>query len=158
MLDTEKPSAQIAASEKVFGAGSKDSVRFDIMIAPSAGAPVLSWKGEIRSADKSVIVKEYDFGQYPPQTIVWNGISDKGEIAQKGQYTFIISGKDLAGNAGGGELSSLVAFDTTEAQLLLAVSDSAFSPNANKIKDTITFTPVTATKDVVSYELSLIHI
>ena len=155
VLDTEKPSAQIAASEKVFGAGAKDSVRFDIMIAPSVGAPVLSWKGEIRSADKSLIVKEYDFGQYPPQTVVWNGISDKGEIAQKGQYTFMIFGTDLAGNAGGGELSSLVAFDTTEAQLLLAVSDSAFSPNANKIKDTITFTPVTATKDVVSYEFTI---
>ena len=152
VLDTVKPSVQIAASEKVFGAGAKDSVKFDIMIAPSNGSPVLSWKGEIRSADKTIIVKEYDFGQYPPQTVVWNGISDKGEIAEKGNYTFIISGTDLAGNEGGGELSSLVAFDTTEAQLLLAVSDSAFSPNGNKVKDTLTFTPITATKDVVGYE------
>lgn len=68
VLDTEKPSVQIAASEKVFGAGAKDSVKFDIMITPSVGSPVLSWKGEIRSADKTVIVKSYDFGQYPPQT------------------------------------------------------------------------------------------
>lgn len=155
VLDTEKPSVQIAASEKVFGAGAKDSVKFDIMITPSVGSPVLSWKGEIRSADKTVIVKSYDFGQYPPQTVVWNGISDKGEIAKKGDYTFIITGTDLAGNEGGGELSSLVAFDTTEAQLLLVVSESAFSPNGNKVKDTITFTPVTATKDVIDYEFSV---
>ena len=155
VLDTEKPSAQIVASDKVFGAGAKDSVKFSIMIAPSAGAPVPSWKGEIRSADKTTILQEYDFGEYPPETVVWNGISSKGEIAEKGQYTFVLTATDLAGNLGGGELSQLVTFDTTEAQLLLAMSDSAFSPNGNKVKDTITFTPVTATKDVVAYEFAV---
>jgi len=155
VLDTEKPAAQIVASDKVFGAGSKDSVKFSIMIAPSAGAPVPSWKGEIRSADKTVIVKEYDFGEYPPETVVWNGISDKGQIADKGNYTFILTATDLAGNIGGGESTQLVTFDTTEAQLLLAMSESAFSPNGNKVKDTITFTPVTATKDVVAYEFAV---
>lgn len=155
VLDTEKPSAQIVASEKVFGAGSKDSVKYSIMITPSAGAPINSWKGEIRTADKATIVKTYDFGEYPPESIVWNGISDKGQIANKGDYIFILTGTDLAGNLGGGESKDLVTFDTTETQLLLAMSDSAFSPNGNKIKDTISFTPVTATKDVVSYEFAV---
>lgn len=155
VLDTEKPVAQIKASEKVFGAGAKDSVKYSIMLVPSAGAPVSTWKGEIRTADKKTVVKTYDFGEYPPETVVWNGISDEGQIAEKGQYVFVLSGTDLAGNAGGGETSEAVTFDTTETQLLLAASDSAFSPNGNKIKDTITFTPVTATKDVVSYEFSV---
>ena len=155
VLDTEKPSAQIVASDKVFGAGSKDSVTFSIMIAPSAGAPVDSWKGEIRTSDGATIVKSYDFGAYPPEKIVWNGINDKGQIADKGAYKFIMTATDLAGNLGGGELGQAVTFDTTEAQLLLAMSDTAFSPNGNKVKDTITFTPVTATKDVVSYEFTI---
>lgn len=154
VLDTEKPAAQIVASEKVFGAGAKDSVKYSIMITPSAGAPVLSWKGQIVSAEGTV-VKSYDFGEYPPEAIIWNGISDAGSIAEKGKYNFVLSGTDLAGNAGGGTTKDYVTFDTTETQLLLAASDSAFSPNGNKVKDTITFTPVTATKDVVAYEFAV---
>lgn len=154
VLDTDKPAAQIVASEKVFGAGAKDSVKFSIMPVPSSGSTVPSWKGEIQSSDGKV-VNSYDFGEYPPEEVVWNGISSDGTIAEKGQYRFVLSGTDLAGNTGVSQTTELVTFDTTEAQLLLAVSDTAFSPNGNKVKDTITFTPVTATKDVVSYDFSI---
>ena len=154
ILDTEKPAAQITASEKVFGAGSKDSVKFSIMPVPSNGATVPSWKGEIVSSDGKV-VNSYDFGEYPPQEVVWNGISSDGKIAAKGKYRFVLSGTDLAGNAGLSQTADYVTFDTTEAQLVLAVSDTAFSPNGNKIKDTITITPITGTTDVVSYEFNI---
>lgn len=151
VLDTEKPAAQITASEKVFGAGSKDSVKFSIMIAPSDGSAVPSWKGEIQD-ENGKAVNSYDFGEYPPSETVWNGITSNGSIADKGKYRFVLTGTDLAGNTGVSKTTDYVTFDTTEAQLLLAMSDSAFSPNGNKVKDTITFTPVTATKDVQSYE------
>lgn len=154
VLDTDKPAAQIVASEKVFGAGAKDSVKFSIMPVPSSGSTIPSWKGEIQSSDGKV-VNSYDFGEYPPEEVVWNGISSDGTIAEKGQYRFVLSGTDLAGNTGVSQTTELVTFDTTEAQLLLAVSDTAFSPNGNKVKDTITFTPVTATKDVVSYDFTI---
>ena len=154
VLDTDKPAAQIVASEKVFGAGAKDSVKFSIMPVPSSGSTVPSWKGEIQSSDGKV-VNSYDFGEYPPEEVVWNGISSDGTIAEKGQYRFVLSGTDLAGNTGVSRTTELVTCDTTEAQLLLAVSDTAFSPNGNKVKDTITFTPVTATKDVVSYDFTI---
>ena len=152
VLDTEKPAAQITSSEKVFGAGSKDRVRFSIMLVPSAGAPMSSWKGEIKAKDSGKVVKNFDFGEYPPQSVEWNGISDKGQIVEKGQYVFVLSGTDLAGNLGVSEIKDAVKFDTTEAQLVLAMSDTAFSPNANKVKDTISFTPVTAAKDIIWYE------
>ena len=151
VLDTEKPAAQIVASEKVFGAGTKDSVTFKITPVPSDGATVPSWKGEIQSSDGKV-VNSYDFGEYPPESVVWNGISSDGTIAEKGQYRFVLVGTDLAGNVGKSQTTELVTFDTTEAKLILAMSDTAFSPNGNKVKDTITFTPVTATKDVTSYD------
>jgi len=155
VLDTQKPSAQIVASEKVFGAGSKDSVKYSIMLTPSAGAPVPSWKAEIINSETNAVVNTYDFGEYPPSEVIWNGISAKGTIADKGQYKFVLTGTDLAGNTGVSQSSELVTFDTTETQLLLAMSDKAFSPNGNKVKDTITFNPVTATKDVASYEFSV---
>ena len=152
VLDTEKPAAQIRASDKVFGAGSKTDVKYTIMITPSNGAPVPSWKGEIRTADGATVVKTYDLGEYPPESITWNGINDKGGIADKGQYVLVLTATDLAGNAGEARSNDLVTFDTTETQLLLAMADNAFSPNGNKVKDTITFTPVTQTKDIVSYK------
>lgn len=151
VLDTEKPVAQIRPSVNAFGAGSKASVTYTVQIAPSAGAPVNEWKAEVKTEDKSKTVKTYKFGSYVPENIVWNGIADNGEIAPKGKYTLVLTGTDLAGNIGGGESADLVTFDTTEAKLLLAMSDSAFSPNGNGVKDTISFMPVTQTKDIVSY-------
>lgn len=155
VLDTENPVVQIVASDKVFGAGAKSSVKYSMMVAPSAGAPVTEWKAEIKTADESKVVKTYSFGAFPPESVTWNGICDDGTIAEKGQYTFVMSGTDLAGNAGGGKSRDLVTFDTTETQLLLAVNESAFSPNSDSIKDTVTITPITQTKDVVSYELKI---
>ena len=155
VLDTEKPAAQIRASDKVFGAGSKSDVKYSIMITPSNGSPVPSWKAEIRTADGATIVRTYDLGEYPPESITWNGINDKGGIAEKGQYVLILTATDMAGNKGEARSTDLVTFDTTETQLLLAMTDNAFSPNGNKVKDTITFTPVTQTKDVASYEFSI---
>lgn len=155
VLDTEKPAAQIRASDKVFGAGSKSEVKYTIMITPSKGAPVPGWKAEIRTADGATLVKTYDLGEYPPESITWNGINDKGGIAAKGQYVLVLTATDLAGNKGEARSNDLVTFDTTETQLLLAMTDTAFSPNGNKVKDTITFTPVTQTKDVASYEFTI---
>ncbi|MCR5063627.1 MAG: OmpA family protein [Treponema sp.] len=155
ILDTKKPSAQISASDKVFGGGSKDTVTFTIMTVPESGAPISGWTGAIMSSDKKTTVKSYDFGKYPPEKITWNGINDNGSIAEKGQYIFVLTGSDLAGNVGGGESGQAVTFDNSETQLLLAMSDTAFSPNGNKVKDTISFTPVTATKDVASYDFSI---
>lgn len=155
VLDTEKPAAQIRSSDKVFGAGSKADVKYSIMITPSAGSPVPSWNAEIRTADEATVVKTYDLGEYPPETITWNGLNDKGGIAEKGQYVLILTATDMAGNKGVAKSADYVTFDTTETQLLLAMTDTAFSPNGNKIKDTITFTPVTQTKDVASYEFAI---
>ena len=155
VLDTIKPVAQIVASDKVFGAGSKSTVTYSIMINPEVGSPVSSWKGEIKSADEKTVLKSFDLGTFPPENIVWNGICDDGTIAPKGDYIFVVTGVDLAGNIGGGVSRDLVTFDTTESQLLFAVNDGAFSPNADGVKDTVTFTPITQTKDVVSYEFQV---
>ncbi len=155
ILDTVKPAAQIRVSDTVFGAGSKSDVKFSIMITPSKGAPIPSWKAEIRTQDGGNVVKTYDLGEFPPESITWNGLNSAGKIADKGTYVMVISATDMAGNAGGGTSDSAVTFDTTETQLLLAMTDTAFSPNADKVKDTITFNPVTQTKDVASYEFSI---
>lgn len=157
VLDTEKPAARIKPSEKTFGAGAKDTVAFAVTIAPSSesAAPVQNWKAEIKNKASGEVVRSYDFGAYPPETVLWNGVADNGQIAEKGEYLMVMSAVDLAGNEGGGTASDSVIFDTTEAQLLLAVSDAAFSPTGNSPKKTITFSPLTQTKEIKSYTFSV---
>ena len=155
VLDTVKPNAQIVASDKVFGAGEKSTVTYSIMINPDVGAPVPSWKGEICSADKKTVYKTYDLGKFPPESVTWNGICDNGTIAPKGDYVFVVKSEDLAGNIGGGISKDFVTFDTTKTELLLAANDAAFSPNADHIKDSISFTPITQTKDITQYEFQI---
>ena len=155
VLDTEKPAAQVTASDKVFGAGAKSEVKFNILIPPVKGAPVENWKAQIKSADNNEVIKTFELGEYPADTLSWNGLNEKGEIAEKGKYYLELSATDLAGNEGITKTVDSVTFDTTETQLLLAMQDNAFSPNANRIKDTISITPVTATKDVTNYEFKI---
>ena len=152
VLDTVKPEAQIAVSTKVFGGKDLPDVKFNVATAQNNGAPVENWQAQIISADTGKVVRTYDLGSYPPAAVVWNGLNDGGKIAEKGAYDFVIVAKDSAGNIGGGRAIDSVTFDTTEATLLLAASDSAFSPNNDRVKDTITLSPVTETRDVVSYD------
>lgn len=154
ILDTISPTATFALSDKNFGAGAKDKITIALTIPNTNGSPIPSWKAEIFGDDDKV-VKSYDFGEYPPTEIIWNGIDDNGGLAAKGDYRIRLICEDMAGNKGVENPSDLFTFDTTEAQLLLAASESAFSPNADKVKDTITFNAVTETKDVAEYSFTI---
>ncbi len=155
VLDTKSPAAQISASDKVFGGGTKDNVKFTIVKTPDNGSPVNNWKGQIKTADGTKIVKTYNFGQYLPSSVTWNGITDGGALANDDSYVMELFAVDLAGNAGGGKTPEEVRFDTSKLQLMLTVSASAFSPNGNNVKDTISFTPVASSKDIESYTLTI---
>ena len=155
VLDTVKPEAQFVVSDKVFGSGAKRSVEISLSVDNKTGAPIPEWTGKILSADGKT-VKTFEFGEFPPDSISWNGIDDKGNLSPKGDYLFALSAEDLAGNKGVENKSDMFTFDTTEASLLLAASDSAFSPNGNKVKDTITFTPVSKGTDVTKYTFQIL--
>ena len=155
ILDTVKPEVAISPVNKVFGGKNLPQVSFKITPVANSGSPENEWKAEIKSVETGKTVRTFEYDSYIPQTISWNGLSDSGTIADKGEYTLSIVAKDAAGNIGGGESSQIVTFDTTEATLLLAANNLSFSPNADKVKDTVTFTPVTETKDVASYSFEI---
>ncbi len=142
VLDTAKPAAKIAITEKEFGGAEKPLQTFDISVLTAQKfAEVSNWKGRIfDEADSSKPVKEFDFGQYPPDSVQWNGSMDDGKIAPNGKYRFELTATDRAGNTG---VSSAAVFtlNTANAKLILSANEAAFSPNGDKIKDLITFTP-----------------
>ncbi len=143
VIDTKKPQAQLRVSDKVFGAGSKSTITINETIVPKTLAAVPSWTGRIyASGNMTKAVREYSLGEFPPETVSWDGLDDAGKLAPDGLYVYELSATDLAGNTVAVR-SDAFSFDTTKATLLLAMQDSAFSPNGDKVKDTISFTPVT---------------
>lgn len=146
MFDMTPPYARVTASEKIFspdGDGRKDVVLFNILSENKKGSPIKSWKGKIvNTNDPETPVREYNFGLTAPDTVEWNGVDKNGRLAQDGQYDFIITGCDMAGNSITEKTVEHFALDTTKTEVMLAVNEKEFSPNADGTKDTIVFSPI----------------
>ena len=158
VLDTTKPGAQIILSDKSFGGGAKRNLTISMLTDVSGKyAPVPAWTGIIYEDGKADnIVRTWDFGQFPPENVIWNGFDSHGKLAADGNYRFELRATDLAGNLGVITSDSPFLFSTKEAKILLSLSDTAFSPNGDKIKETITFTPVLKDADgIANYKLEI---
>lgn len=158
VLDVTKPSAQVSVSEKSFGGANKRTLTVSMLIDNSGKyAEVPGWTGRVYSAeDESNTVRQWTFGQFPPESVVWNGFDSTGKLAADGEYMFELSATDLAGNTGVIRNVEPFLFSTKEAKILLSLSDVAFSPNGNKVKDTIVFTPVLKDADgIANYTLDI---
>lgn len=142
ILDTLKPNATLAISDKIFGAGAK--TKTTISITPDIAkkiAQVPSWVARISPAgDNNKIVQEYNFGEFPPQSIDWDGFDKDGKLAADGKYKFEIRATDLAGNTNT-VASSEFELNTKAASVFMTMSDTAFSPGTASEKKNITFTP-----------------
>ena len=143
VIDRTKPSAQLSVSSTIFGGQDKPSVKIS-MLDDNTGkyAEVPAWYGRIYNSENGNTVKEYNFGQYLPDSITWNGFDSNGKLASDGKYKFELSATDFAGNKGVILAKDSFTLDTKKASLLLSLSDTAFSPNNDKVKDSITFMPI----------------
>ncbi|QTQ15712.1 FlgD immunoglobulin-like domain containing protein [Treponema parvum] len=158
VLDTSKPQAVVRAGDKIFspdGDGVKETITVSQMITPKTGAPVKNWKGKIVSAsDPLRVVKEYDLGEFPPSSLQWDGIDSDGKLAPDGDYKFVLSASDLAGNSAVYETPSAFTLDTSKTEVILTAQNSAFSPNNDRVKDTIGFSVMSKIKSAVAaYDL-----
>lgn len=155
VLDTTKPSAQIGISSTIFGGADKPNVKIS-MLDDNAGkyAAIPAWRGRIFNAETGATVREYNFGQYLPDSILWNGFNADGKLASDAKYKFELSATDFAGNKGVVVTKDTFTLDTKKATLLLSLSDSAFSPNNDKVKDTVQFLPILKdASGIESYDL-----
>lgn len=143
IMDTTKPSAQILVSDKIFGGADKPNVKIS-MLDETAGkfAEIPEWKARIYDAESNSSVREYNFGKYLPEFIIWNGFDQNGNLAVDSTYKFELSATDVAGNTGVIISADDFTLDTKKASILLSASEAAFSPNGNKVKDTVSFVPV----------------
>ncbi len=152
VLDKTAPSAKVRASSSTFspdGDGNLDELVITQDFAAMGGAPVDSWKGKIVN-ENGEVVREYDFGAYPPEKLVWDGLDSRSTLAADGKYNYILSATDLAGNSTEIKLDA-VTLDTSKTELLLAVSPDAFNPaSGDKNKSSVKMTPVVKSGSSIS--------
>ena len=149
ICDTKKPEALLSVSEKVFGAGSKEKVEIQIMTVPKPLAKVPVWHAKIFSEKDGNVVREFEFGEFPPEKVVWNGFDSQGKLSPDGSYKFEISALDLAGNFSSIVSSDSFELNTKEAKILVSMTQNAFSPNNDKIQDEMIFTPIVKDADKI---------
>lgn len=152
IMDITAPTAVVRVSEKTFspdGDGNLDT----ITISQDTSSEK-EWLGKILD-ESGKTVKTYEMGENADASVVWNGIDDNGKLTADGIYFYQISATDLAGNSTVAVTDTFV-LDTSKTEIILTASLDAFSPNNDKVLDTISFTPVVKTQSgVQSYSLNI---
>ena len=144
-LDTTAPKAVVKASGTIFspdGDGNQDTLTItqQAMQPSDSEAPIQNWKGEIKKEDGTV-VRKYDFGAFPPETVVWDGLNDQFALAENGKYTYTLSASDAAGNSAD-MLTAPFTIDTSKTELLLTAALAAFNPAGDSAHNTQRLTPI----------------
>lgn len=157
-LDVTAPEATVRAAISIFspvGDGKLDTVTFaqTASTEPSWNAEIIPLGADGNPSTKAV--RQIALGSSPQSDFTWDGRDDAGKLAPDGKYAYRLSATDRAGNSGTSNLA-VVELNTEKADLILQQSLSAFSPNGDKVKDAITFTPVIkAATAVAKYSLTI---
>ncbi|MBE6350027.1 MAG: flagellar motor protein MotB [Spirochaetaceae bacterium] len=151
-VDNTAPSVSVLTKASIFspdGDGNKDFLEI-----VQEGSKEKNWTAKIIT-DTGVVVKNYSFADVPPENLIWDGLTEEGNLAEDGKYYYEIVATDMAGNTGSAK-TDLFELNTGTTEVILTAQSLAFSPNGDKVQDTITFNPIIKTDSPVSqYELSI---
>ncbi len=154
LLDVTSPAAKVKSSSLTFspdGDGNLDTLVISQEIAENFGSPIENWTGKIVDENGGT-VRKYDFGSNPSSSVEWNGLKDDDTIASDGNYRYVLSASDLAGNSAEIWLENAVALDTSKTELMLASSPRAFNPASSSrfSASSVTISPVVKSGSAVS--------
>ncbi|MDR2070463.1 MAG: gliding motility-associated C-terminal domain-containing protein, partial [Treponema sp.] len=153
VVDNTPPEVNIAEmteNQRMFspdGDGNKDIIEIS-----QSGSPEDLWSAGIYNASGDQ-VKTFDFANTDPEPITWDGTDNTGLIVPDGVYEYRIAATDKAKNTGSAALSSIV-INTIQPTVNLQIADAYFSPNGDRVKDTLTLNPgVPVREGIASWEL-----
>lgn len=158
-LDVTLPEATVRSSGAIFspvGDGKLDTINF-----VQNASVEQAWLGQIFALSKQgeiqgKALKTIQYGATPEATFTWDGRTNEGKLAPDGMYGYRLTSTDKAGNTGYSNIAS-VELNTEKADLILQANYTSFSPNGDKVKDTIEFTPILkATTAVSQYTLTVV--
>ena len=152
VLDLTPPSATVTSSTAIFspnGDGRKDVV--DLKQATSEEP---EWKGIIKN-EQGNVVRTVSWVGTADSEFSWDGRGDDGMLLTDGTYTYMLTAEDAAGNTASSRALS-IDMDTRETPSVVAVSLSHFSPNGDRVKDTLRITPTLGLEvDILRYALRI---
>ena len=151
-VDRTKPSANVTAVYTVFspnGDGNKDTIEF---LQDTSREDM--WFGTIYN-DAGDAVRTYTWIERADVKMTWDGYSADGIQAPDGEYSYILSATDKAGNHGTSNTQRFT-LDTEDTPVLFSVDREAFSPNGDNIMDQLTLTPILErNQDIVEFVISI---
>ncbi|MDR3312662.1 MAG: OmpA family protein [Spirochaetaceae bacterium] len=151
-LDTTPPAATVRPERTIFSPAGNSSL--NTMPIRQETSTENAWFAEIRSSTDAV-VRRFDLGPKPDDTVLWNGTNDTGALCPDGNYTYRLYCTDLAGNFAQA-VSAPFELNTGDTELILTAQPVAFSPNGDGVQDSVTFTPVVkAAGGIDTYTLTI---
>ncbi len=135
VVDNTPPSVTLSTAYLIFSPDS-DGNKDDLPIQQS-GSSEDQWTGTVRNIEGAV-VRTYTWKGAAPANFEWDGKTDAEVAAPDGVYSYEIAATDRSGNGGKAELQNII-IDTRPTPVQLTIDPSYFSPNADGVKDDLTF-------------------
>ncbi|WP_156104511.1 FlgD immunoglobulin-like domain containing protein [Spirochaeta lutea] len=131
-VDVTPPQGLVSKEWSIFSPDS-DGEQDEILFYQEVFTEESRWVGEIID-EGNRIVKQYIWDRTVPFQLRWDGIDGDTRLVEDGDYRYRLRAEDAAGNR---FTSDPVTFtkDTSGAEYLITPEFSAFSPNADGVKD-----------------------
>ncbi|ADN02599.1 gliding motility-associated C-terminal domain-containing protein [Spirochaeta thermophila] len=131
VVDNTPPSAQVRIPEPIFspnGDGSKDTI-----VVEQSGSTEEQWIMSVQREDGTEVFR-YVLENGAPASIFWNGKLSDGTIIPDGEYYYVLSSTDRAGNAFSTKAGPVVV-DAAPKQVVVKAEPDHISPNADDVQD-----------------------
>lgn len=154
VLDNTPPLASVRVTANIFSPDGDG--RIDIIEIVQDSSKEKNWRGEVLGEDGTP-VRTFVFGEQADSSFMWDGLNDEGRLCEDGNYSYKLYTTDSAGNTAQA-VTSAFELNTGTTEVILTVQPMAFSPNGDKIQDTVTLTPVVKTESgISSYQLTVLN-
>lgn len=146
VVDTQAPEiSELEAPAAIFspnGDGAGDTIEIR-----QSSSPEELWTAAIVDVTGTRTMRSWEFSGVL-NTIEWDGTDEDGGLVPDGRYRYTVSATDAAGNRTSGT-TDIFQTDTSDVEVQLRLSEPAFSPNNDGVKDSVVFDPVLSSSAIV---------
>lgn len=132
-VDRSDPEINVSAQYRIFspdGDGNRDSVRFT-----QSSSSENRWEARILNANGDPVYSRTWSGE--ARDLSWSGVDEEGEQVPDGDYRYVVTARDAAGNSVQREIRGITV-DTRQPSVSISAPAEGFSPNDDGRQDSLT--------------------